>query len=113
MCVGEPMRALRVIPAAHRAAPAAAECEGPRGIELIDLSLVGAIEPGDWLLVFLGAARERLTEARALEIRRALDGVAAAMRGEDPSGAFADLEAGEPRLPPHLEAARRRGDAIA
>lgn len=113
MCVGEPMRVLSLEPSADGAAPIAALCAGRRGEERIDLSLVREAAPGDWLLVFLGAAREPLSAERADAIARALDGVEAAMRGESAEGAFADLEASEPSLPPHLEAARRRGDAVA
>lgn len=103
------MQVVALTAAAHQDAPLAATCDGPRGAELVDLSLVGEVKPGEWLLVFLGAARERLTAARADEIRRALEGVAAAMRGEDPAASFADLDARGPQLPPHLEAARRAG----
>ncbi len=41
--------------------------------ELIDLRLVGPCGTGDWVLVFQGAARERLDAARAAEIDAALD----------------------------------------
>lgn len=113
MCVGEPMQVVSVVASEQGGAPVGAECLGSRGLELVDVSLIGAVAPQEWLLVFLGAARERLTEQRADEIRRALEGVAAAMRGEDLGGAFADLEAAPPKLPAHLEAARRRGAGTA
>jgi hydrogenase expression/formation protein HypC len=77
----------------------------------VDLALVGPQEPGVWVLVFLGSARSVLPEDEALLIRRALEGLAAAMSGGDLGDAFADLEAREPALPPHLEAARRAGAA--
>lgn len=41
--------------------------------EWVDLRLVGPCEPGQWLLVFQGAARECLTPERAAEIDAALD----------------------------------------
>lgn len=113
MCVGEPMRVLRQVASPQTGAPLYAECEGRRGVERVDLALVGAVGPGEHLLVFLGAARARLTAQEADEIRRALAGLAAVMRGEAEPNAFADLENRSPALPPHLEAARRRGETIA
>jgi len=41
--------------------------------ERVDLRLVGACTAGDWLLIFQGAARERLSAQRAAEINAALD----------------------------------------
>lgn len=58
-------------------------------LERIDTRLVGALAAGDWVLVFQGAARERLDAARAAEIGTALDLVEAALRG-DADGAAAD-----------------------
>lgn len=81
--------------------------------ETLDLALVGAVEPGTWVLGFLGAAREILTPEQAADIARALRGLAAVMNGGDLGDAFADLENREPQLPPHLEAARRAGRATA
>lgn len=107
MCIGAPMQVVRLLGAEG----AAAECDGPEGRVEIDLTLVGPVEPGDWLLVFLGAARDRLTPERADQIARALDGARAALTGGDLGDAFADLEARSPALPPHLEAARRAGRA--
>jgi hydrogenase expression/formation protein HypC len=66
MCIGIPMRL--------------SGCAGTHGIgrgrgrvERIDLRLVGDCRDGDWVLVFQGAARERLDAARAAEIDAALD----------------------------------------
>lgn len=102
MCIGIPMRIVSV-----DGYTAIAEAEGRR--EELDIALVGPVEPGTMILAFLGAARAVLDEREAEQITRALSGLAAAMAGDDPGDAFADLEAEGPRLPPHLEAARRAG----
>jgi hydrogenase expression/formation protein HypC len=77
MCIGIPMR---VIEAWHGGALAA----GRGRCERIDTRLVGdeASAPGCWLLVFQGAAREALDDARAAEIDGALALLDAAMAGD-------------------------------
>lgn len=106
MCLGVPMQVVSV-------EGYSAVCEaGPRR-ETIDLALTGPLAPGTWVLVFLGAAREVLDAERAAQISDALDGLAGAMAGHGTGTAFADLEAREPTLPPHLEAARRAGRSAA
>ncbi len=76
---------------------------------LVDLSLVPEAGPGDWVLVFLGAAREVLTPETAAQISAALDGLRSLMAGGDLGDAFADLDARPPTLPPHLQAALDAG----
>ena len=76
---------------------------------LVDLSLVPEAGPGDWVLVFLGAAREVLTPETAAQISAALDGLRSLMAGGDLGDAFADLDARAPSLPPHLQAALDAG----
>ena len=78
---------------------------------LLDLSLLPDAQVGDWVLGFLGTAREILPEAEALLIRKALAGLSAIMAGGDAGDAFADLDARTPRLPPHLQAALDAGQA--
>ncbi|MDD3447243.1 MAG: HypC/HybG/HupF family hydrogenase formation chaperone [Zavarzinia sp.] len=100
MCIATPMRLDAV--------------QGIRGLAAgaaVDLTLVPDAAAGDWVLVFLGAARRRLDEEEAGRILAALEGLAAAMRGEaaDLDQLFADLADREPTLPPHLEAARAAG----
>jgi hydrogenase expression/formation protein HypC len=73
--------------------------------ELVDLSLLPDAKPDDWVLNFLGAGREILTEDQALKISAALAGLSALMQG----GALGDLEARAPQLPPHLQAALDAG----
>jgi hydrogenase expression/formation protein HypC len=106
MCVGLPMKVLRVD-------GLAAVCDAGGRVETVDLSLVGPQAPGQWLLVHLGAAREALDAETAGQIARALDGLRAAIEGRALGDAFADLEARAPSLPPHLEAARRAGRGVA
>jgi hydrogenase expression/formation protein HypC len=48
----------------------------------VDTALVGDVAPGEWLLVFLDAARERMTEQRAAEVNAALDLLAGALDGQ-------------------------------
>ena len=79
----------------------------------IDLALTGPVAPGTWVLNFLGAAREVLQEDEALKIRAALTGLRNVMQGHDLGDAFADLEAGGPSLPPHLQAALDAGKTTA
>jgi hydrogenase expression/formation protein HypC len=98
MCVGIPMRIVAIDGIAGHA------LDGARP-ELVDLSLVPGAAVGDWVLSFLGTAREVLPEPEALLIRAALDGLAAILRGDDPGAAFADLDDRTPQLPPHLQAA--------
>lgn len=75
MCIGLPMKvcALR---------PGHATVEG-RGQRLdVNTALVGALRQGDWVLVFLGTARERISAERAHEVNATLDLLEAAMRGD-------------------------------
>ncbi len=74
MCIGIPMR---VVETWRDGALATG-----RGLcERIDTRLVGDVVPGQWLLVFLGAARELLDAQRAAEIDAALDLLEAAFAG--------------------------------
>lgn len=96
MCVGIPMRVLE-------SAATSALCQGRNGVERLDTLLVGEVQPGEWLLGFLGAARERLSEEDAMKINAALDGLQAALAGDAGFEAhFADLIGREPELPEFL-----------
>lgn len=83
MCIGLPARVLEV---PH---DGTAVVSGRAGVERVDTRLVGDVRPGDWLLLFQGAARERIDAARAAEIDAALDLLDAALLG-DAAGAAAD-----------------------
>jgi hydrogenase expression/formation protein HypC len=78
MCLGLPMRALETWPGQARAA-------GRGRIETIDTRLVGDCAPGEWLLVFQGAAREKLDPGFAAEINAALDLLEAGLAGAAPA----------------------------
>lgn len=70
----------------------------------VDIQLVEPVTSGDWLLVFLGAAREVISEQRARQIQQALQAMSAVMNGQSfDDSLFSDLQ-GEPQLPPHLQA---------
>ena len=83
MCIGIPMQVL------DRAAAGAAAVavQGPDGPETVDVRLVGAVQPGQWLLVFQGAARELLDPERAAEIRAALALLGHGLAGHHDPGA--------------------------
>ena len=107
MCIGIPMQLLSVDGLSARASDGAEE-------HTIDLSLIGAQPSGTWVLIFLGAARNVLSEAEALKIRDAVSALRAIMAGRAlVHDAFADLEARGPQLPPHLQAALDAGETTA
>ena len=68
------------------------------------LAITGPVVPGQWLLTFLGGAREVVSADDAKLITDALDGLAAAMAGDQQGveAAFADLIGREPQLPDFL-----------
>lgn len=66
--------------------PGAVHCVDRHGRQRwIDTALVGDCANGDWLLVFIDAARERLTPERAAEIDATLALLDAALLGESAS----------------------------
>lgn len=81
MCLAIPMQVIE-------ADGAFAWCEGRGQRERLNTMLVGEVTSGDWLYAQLGHAREVLTADRAAQINLALDGVAAAMRGETDLDAY-------------------------
>lgn len=103
MCMGIPHR----VTAIHGIAASVADSADP-----IDLSLTPEAQVGDWLLTFLGAAREVISEDEARKINAALDGLRAVMAGGGLGDAFADLDARSPQLPPHLQAALDAGQTV-
>jgi hydrogenase expression/formation protein HypC len=103
MCVGLPCRITSITGIAAQVADST---------EPVDLSLTPDARVGDWVLTFLGAARDVISEDEALKILAALDGLRAVMMGDGPGDAFADLDARPPQLPPHLQAALDAGNDI-
>lgn len=95
MCIGLPMRVI--------------ECDGVSALverygrrQTVNTALLGRQEPGQWLLVHIDTAVQRLDEQEARQVDDALAALDGAMRGEDIDHLFADLVDREPELPPHL-----------
>jgi hydrogenase expression/formation protein HypC len=96
MCLGIPMRVVA-------AGPFEAICERGTERHSIDIRLVERLEPGDWVMTFLGAAREKISADDAAKINDALAALEAALQGTGPvDHFFADLTAREPELPAFL-----------
>lgn len=77
MCIGLPLQVLSV-------EPGHAWVAGRGEHRRVNTALVdgdGPCRPGDWLLVFLDGARERLSPARAAEINATLDLLGNALAG--------------------------------
>lgn len=98
MCIGIPVQVLQC--EAGRAL-----CSDEQGARWIDTRLIDPPQPGDWLLVFIDAAREAISAERAAQVRDALRALQAVQSGDLAAldGLFADLDR-EPQLPPHLQA---------
>lgn len=77
MCIGIPMQVT-----ATRDGFAQVAGRGDR--REVSTALVGDVQPGDWLLIFLDGARELIDAARAAEVNATLDLVQAAMDGGAP-----------------------------
>lgn len=101
MCLGIPMRVVEV------PGPGRALCAHDDTLVEIDTMLVGEVVPGEWLMTFLGGAREKMDEASARRSLDALGALDAIMNGRevDIAAAFADLIDREPQLPEHLRQA--------
>lgn len=96
MCIGLP---LRVVEAQGNLAWCEADGHGER----LDMMLVGEQPVGTWVLGFLGAARQVLTDEEAAQARAGRQALAAVLRGDaDVDQFFADLMNRAPELPAHL-----------
>lgn len=105
MCIGIPMQVTEV-------RPGAALCTAANGRHLIDTSLVGDVEAGTWLMVFLGAAREVISAETACQAADALEALRLALEGEsDLDHLFADLAGRVPQLPEHLRGLQPAAEA--
>lgn len=99
MCIGIPMQ----VKEPHQGR---AVCEGMGARKEIDMTLVGDLPEGSWVLVFLDAAREVLSPSRAKAIEDALTGLELAMSGGSADAIdalFPDLTNREPELPDFLK----------
>jgi len=96
MCIGVPMRVAR-------AEGSHAWCEADGRSERLDMRLVGHQAPGTWVLAFIGAARQVLSERQAAQASAARRALASVLEGNpDVDAFFADLVGREPELPEHL-----------
>lgn len=75
MCIGIPMRVVD-------GGEITALCEGRGERQRINMMMVDNCPPGSWVLVFLGVARDRLTDEEAEEINQTLDEIEAVLRGD-------------------------------
>ncbi|MDR2155568.1 MAG: HypC/HybG/HupF family hydrogenase formation chaperone [Burkholderiaceae bacterium] len=96
MCIGVPMQV--ITPQGRHAL-----CEGRGQRRRVGVALVGDVTPGDWLLVFLDDARERIDAARAVEVNAALDLVLGAIQGKSQPPATVDFN-----LPSQMSAEQMR-----
>lgn len=100
MCLALPMQVIRM-------EGSTALCGGRNGIERMDTMLTGPLEAGQWILGFLGAAREVIDAERAAQVEEALVALESILQGggnndELIHAAFADLIDREPQLPEFL-----------
>lgn len=84
-----------------------AVCRGRNGLEQVNTLITGPLEPGQWVLCFLGAAREIIDAERARLVEAALAVLDALASGQGDTAAlidnhFADLVGREPQLPDFL-----------
>jgi len=103
MCMAIPMRVLEVSADGMRA-----RCQGRAGEADVDTLLSGPLEAGQWVLTFLGSAREVVSAEEARRIDDALDALEGLLAGRavDLDAAFADLTDRTPELPEHLRGSR-------
>lgn len=103
MCLAIPMQVLHM-------EGSMAVCESKNGIERLDTLLTGPLAPGQWVLGFLGAAREVIDAERAGQVAGALQALQSLLQGDGSADAliragFADLVEREPQLPDFLRPA--------
>lgn len=95
MCVGLPMSIVE-------GDEMSALCQRGDERRRVSMLLIGPQPVGTQVLVHIDTAVRVLDAEEAILIDRALDGLAAAMRGEEFESLFADLSEREPQLPEHL-----------
>jgi hydrogenase expression/formation protein HypC len=95
MCLGVPMRIIE-------SDEMTALCQRGEEQRRVSLLLLGPQPVGTQVLIHIDTAVRVLDADEAALIDQALDGLAAAMRGEDFRSAFADLIDREPQLPEYL-----------
>jgi hydrogenase expression/formation protein HypC len=97
MCIGMPLQVVEID-------GSFAWCEADGQRERLDMMLVGDQAPGTWVLAFMGAARQVMSELEAGQARDGRQALAAVLRGDDGAvdGFFGDLIGRRPELPAHL-----------
>ncbi|MGC2166946.1 MAG: HypC/HybG/HupF family hydrogenase formation chaperone [Gallionella sp.] len=97
MCLGIPMQVIEAF-------ETSAICAGRNGTQMINTMLVGKVEPGQWLMTFLDAARDIIDSEQAELVNAALDGLQLVADGGeiDMDRYFGDLVNREPVLPDYL-----------
>ena len=95
MCIGVPMQVVE-------GDEVSALCQRYGETARVTMWLVGAQDPGTWVLTHLGSAMRVLEADEARLIDEALTGLAEAVAGSDFEKRFADLIDREPQLPEHL-----------
>ena len=98
MCIGVPMKIL----SCDELVAVCRNDEENRD-ETVDLSLIGTQKAGDWILVFMGAAREVIEPDLLESVLQARKAMFAALNGGDVDAYFADLVGREPELPDFLK----------
>lgn len=101
MCLAIPLQVIRM-------EGSTALCAGRNGVERVDTLITGPLQPGQWILSFLGAAREVIDAERAAQVAEALAALQSIMDGDAGVEAlirsgFADLVEREPQLPEFLK----------
>lgn len=82
MCIGIPMQVLRT-------EPGHAVCAGGGEERRVRTALTGDLVPGEWVLVFLDSAQERISADRAAEVEATLALLVAAQAGLAPDAPVA------------------------
>lgn len=95
MCLGVPMTVIE-------SDELSALCARGDDRRRVSMLLIGAQPVGAKVLVHIDSAVRVLDDVEAALIDQALNGLEAALRGEDFESAFADLINREPQLPEHL-----------
>jgi len=104
MCMGIPMEIIEVdgSTAVCRSCLCDSSLDFEAQLEKIDLSLVGSVPKGGYVLTFIGRATEILDSASAQRITNALKAVDLARHGQSFDHLLGDLINREPELPSHL-----------
>jgi hydrogenase expression/formation protein HypC len=104
MCIGIPMQVCVV-------GEGFVECDGRNGHQRISTLLVGVCAPGEWLLTFMGDAREKISAERAAEMNAVLDMLDAVMGGNVPAD-FAGFELPSAMSADDMAQRYRNNDAV-